>query len=197
MAVLNRVIYMVFVDSLAVMLLGVGVSSVLIAMYMIMVAMGKKQLSQIAVPAMVLGIFDAVSGFYISFAWPLPAAYNMLFGDPMLFLGLFMVMGGYMLYKNIDIKLLSIPGALFGIYMLVEMVAIFTLHLESGQDLLPSLGLYGFAGLSALLSPLVYSGVKGNGKYAYYLLALLLILTAFIALIIGYGAIYSHLASPP
>ena len=68
MAVLNRVIYMVFVDSLAVMLLGVGVSSVLIAMYMIMVAMGKKQLSQIAVPAMVLGIFDAVSGFYMSFA---------------------------------------------------------------------------------------------------------------------------------
>ena len=188
---------MAFVDSLAVMLLGVGISSVLIAIYMIMIAMGKKQIPQLAVPAIVLGIFDAVSGFYVSFAWPLPGAYNMLFGDPMLFLGLFMVMGGYMLYRNIDIKLLSIPGALFGIYVLIEAVAIVTLHLESGADLLPAFGLYGLAGISALLSPLVYSGTKGNGKYAYYLLALLLVLTAFMALLIGYGAIYSHLASPP
>ncbi len=188
---------MAFVDSLAVMLLGVGISSVLIAIYMIMVAMGKKQLSQIAVPAIVLGIFDAVSGFYMSFAWPLPGAYNMLFGDPMLFLGLLLVMGGYMLYKNIDIKLLSIPGALFGIYVLIEAAAIVGSHLESGVDLLSAMGLYVFAGLSALLSPLVYAGVKGNGKYAYYFLALLLVITAFMALFIGYAAIYAHLASPP
>ena len=51
----------------------------------------------------------------MSFKWPLHPVYNMLFGDPLLFLGLLMVMGGYMLYKNMNLKVLSIFGFFLGI----------------------------------------------------------------------------------
>ena len=102
-----------------------------------------------------------------------------------------------MLYKGMNPKILSIFGFFLGIYILVEAVAISNFGLEKGANLISSEGLYIFAGLSAILSPLIYLNPKGNGKWAYYLLAVLLILAAFAALFIGYAAIYSHLLAPP
>ncbi len=186
-----------FVDSLAVMLLALGSSASLIAIYFIMLVKWKKSISNLVVPALVLGLFDAISGFYMSFAWPLPPAYNMLFGDPLMFLGLIMIMGAIMIYKNINIKMLSIFGFFLGIYLFMEAAAISAFKLETGVDFLAAMGLYIFAGLSAILSPLMYADKKSNVRYVYYLLAALLIITAFIALFIGYGAIYAHLGSPP
>jgi len=58
-----------------------------------------------------------------------------------------------------------------------------------------ALGLYGFSALSALFSPLVYLSPK-NHKSAYYLLAGLLILAAFFAILIGSTGIYMHLVFP-
>lgn len=186
-----------FVDPLAVMLLALGSSASLIALYFIMLVKQKKSVNTLAVPALVLGLFDAISGFYMSFFWPLPPAYNMLFGDPLMFLGLIMIMGAIMIYKNMNVKVLSVFGFFLGIYLFMEAVAISAFKLETGIDFLPAMGLYVLAGLSAIFSPLTYKDPKGNWRYAYYFLAALLILTAFTALFIGYGAIYSHLGSPP
>ena len=188
----------VFVDSLAVMLLALGSSAALLAMYFLYAVRQKKTISNLAVPIIGFGLFDAASGFLMSFTWPLPPAYNMLFGDPLLILGMLMVMGGYMLYRNMNLKVLSIFGFFLGIYILIEAVAISNLKLETGADLISSMGLYLSSGLAAILSPLVYLDPKSNnGKWAYYLLAVLLILATFAALFIGYAAIYGHLASPP
>jgi len=190
---------MVFVDPLTIMLVAVAASLSLIAWYLLGTAKGKRNLSNLAVPMFVLGLFDFISGFYMSFAWPFPAplaSYNMLFGDPMLFLGIILLSGGYMLYETLDVRVLSWLGFLIGIYLAVETIAIITLQLEKGIDLYTALGLYGFSALSALLSPLVYFSPK-NHKSAYYLLAGLLILAAFFAILIGSTGIYMHLASPP
>ncbi len=188
----------VFVDSLAIMLLALGSSASLLALYFLYAVRQKKTINNLAIPIIGFGLFDFASGFLMSFTWPLPPAYNMLFGDPLLFLGLLMVMGGYMLYKNMNLKVLSIFGFFLGIYLFVEEVAILNFKLETGVDLLSSMGLYVFSGLSAILSPLVYLDPKSNnGKYAYYLLAVLLIIAAFAALFIGYAGIYGHLFSPP
>ena len=57
----------------------------------------------LAVPAIAIGIFDAVAGFYMAFGWPMTGfgtAYNMLFGDPLLLAGLILVMGGIMGYRD-------------------------------------------------------------------------------------------------
>ncbi len=187
-----------FVDSLAVMLLALGSSASLLAMYVLYSVRQKKTIGNLAIPIIGFGLFDVASGFLMSFTWPLPPAYNMLFGDPLLFLGLLMVMGGYMLYKNMNPKVLSVFGFFLGIYIFVEAVAIYNFKLETGVDLISSMGLYLASGLAAILSPLIYLDPKSNnGKWAYYLLAVLLILAAFAALFIGYAGIYGHLLAPP
>ena len=193
------VINMAFVDPLAVMLLAAGASAAIIALYFIMVVKQKKNIQGLAVPMLMLGIFNAVSGFIMSFGWPLPGAYNILFGDPILFLGIIMVSAAIMIFKNMDFKVLSVLGFLLGIYVLIEAFGIISIPgLETGLDKVLAVGFYVFAGLSALLSPMIYLNPKTQrGKYAYCLLAALLILTALAALVIGYGAVYSHLLAPP
>ena len=196
--ILGDLMSAVFVDSLAIMLLALGSSASLLAMYVLYAVKQKKTISNLAIPIVGFGLFDVASGFLMSFTWPLPPAYNMLFGDPLLFLGLLMVMGGYMLYKNMNLKVLSIFGFFLGIYILVEAAAIANFKLETGVDLISSMGLYITSGLAAILSPLVYLDPKSNkGKYAYYFIAILLILAAFAALFIGYAGIYAHLLAPP
>ena len=69
---------MPFVDPLAIMLLGVAMSATFIAYYIIGSAKGKRNLANLAGPIFALGLFDFLSGFYMSFFWPLPGAYNML-----------------------------------------------------------------------------------------------------------------------
>ena len=188
---------MAFVDSLSVMLLAAGASTLLLAIYALMAARNKKGIANLAVPMFVFGLFNFVSGFYMSFAWPLPAAYNILFGDAQLFLGLLMLMGGYMLYKNMDLKVLTIFGFFFGIYLAMQAAAIPAFGLEAGSHFLPSFGLYVFAALSALFSPLVYVKGKNSMKYAYYFLFALLIITTLLLLFLGYSSVYEHLGSPP
>ncbi len=187
---------MTFVDPLSVMLLVAGMSTLLLAIYALMSVRNKKGLANLAVPMFAFGLFDFISGFLMSFAWPMPGAYNMLFGDAQLVLGLLMLIGGYMVYKNMDLKILTVFGFFFGIYLAVEAAAIPAFGLESGINFLPAFGLYVFAALSALFSPLVYVGSK-NQKYAYYFLFALLIITTFLLFFIGYTSIYEHLGSPP
>ncbi|MCL5433527.1 MAG: DUF981 family protein [Candidatus Marsarchaeota archaeon] len=190
---------MVFVDPLTIMLIAVAASALLIALYFIDIVKGKR-VDDLVVPGFVIGLFNFISGFFMSFAWPFPgamSAYNMLFGDPLLFLGLIMMSAAVMYYKKTDIKILSMFGFLIGIYLLVETYAIAALNLESGIHFLPSFGFYLFSALAAIFSPLIYINPKKNGKYIYYFLACLLIISALLALFIGVTGIYEHLVSPP
>ena len=184
---------MAFVDPLTIMLVAVASSASLIAIYLIGQALGKRNAEELAIPGFFIGIFDFLSGFFMSFSWPLPDAYKMLFGDPMLFLGIIMMAGSYMLYKKINPRYLSLFGFFLGIYLLVETYGIAALNLEKGNYFLPAFSFFLFSALAALFSPLVYT----KNKYAYYFLAALLIIAAFLALFIGSAGIYGHLASPP
>ncbi|MEM3227351.1 MAG: DUF981 family protein [Candidatus Micrarchaeaceae archaeon] len=188
---------MVYVDPLTVMLLSLGLSSLFLALYLLGKGMSKKWINSLVAPIFTLGFFNFVSGFLMSFLWPLPGAYNMLFGDPLLFLGLIMMVGTYMHSKNISINSLSIIGFFLGIYLAVEAAGMSTFNLESGVHFLPAFGLYVFAALAGIFSPLVYANPKGSGRYGYYFLFALLIITAFLAFLIGYTGIYAHLGSPP
>ncbi len=188
---------MAFINYLASMLLAAGTSMFFIAIYLIKLAR-KQDVQSLAVPAFAIGVFDFLSGFMMSTEWPLPGSYNILFGDPMLFLGLIMLSGAYMTYKKIDIKPVSILGFFLGIYILIEAVAIVTLGLEQGlTHLLPALGMYIFSGVAALFSPLVYT----KSKNAYYFIAILLIIASIATFFTGYSAVYMHLSaymnSPP
>jgi len=187
-----------YIDSLTVMLLALAASSAMIAYFLIGTVRGKKDFADMAPAGFMLALFDFISGFYMSFFWPLPGPYNMLFGDPLLFLGMILLAGSFMLYKGLDIKILSMPGVFLGIYLFAETYGMVAFNLEKGVDFLPAFGLYLLAAIAAVASPLVYLDTKSrNGRMAYYFLAIMFILIAFIALFIGSAGIVAHLASPP
>ncbi len=184
-----------FIDPLTVMLLSLGMSALLLALYYFRVGSGKKDISSLVVPAFILGLFNAVSGFLMSFTWPLPGSYNMLFGDPLLVLGLLMIAGSYMISKGMDVKALSLLGFLLGIYLLVGMIGITQFHMETGNDWLTATGLYAFSMLAAIFSPILYLKPKGSNKYAYYFEVFLLVVVMLFALLIGYMGFYEHLGA--
>ncbi len=184
-----------FIDPLTVMLLSLGMSALLLALYYFKVGSGKKDISSLVVPAFILGLFNAVSGFLMSFTWPLPGSYNMLFGDPLLVLGLLMIAGSYMISKGMDVKVLSLLGFLLGVYLIVGMIGITQFGMESGNDWLTATGLYAFSMLAAIFSPILYLKPKGSGKYAYYFEVFLLVVVMLFALLIGYMGLDEHLGA--
>ena len=184
-----------FIDPLTVMLLSLGMSALLLALYYFKVGSGKKDISSLVVPAFILGLFNAVSGFLMSFTWPLPGSYNMLFGDPLLVLGLLMIAGSYMISKGMDVKVLSLLGFLLGVYLIVGMIGITQFGMESGNDWLTATGLYAFSMLAAIFSPILYLKPKGSNRYAYYFEVFLLVVVMLFALLIGYMGLDEHLGA--
>ena len=193
---------MTFVDPLAVMLIGLAMGTLLGAFYFFFAARGdKEQIKSLIVPAFGVGVFDLVSGFYMSFAWPMTGfgyAYNMLFGDPLLLFGLILIMAAFMIYKDMHPGIMPLLVLLLGIYVLVGAYSIVQLKLESGQNLVTSMGLYLFDGIGAILAPVHYlKPSTGTGKTLYYVEWIILGIGTIFALVIGYMALNGHLAHPP
>ena len=190
---------MPFIDPLAAMLLSLGISAALISAYFYMAAQGK-DMKELVIPSFAFGLFDFISGFRMSQFWPLPgpvSAYNMLFGDPIMILGLLLMAGSLMIYKQQNLRSISIPGVMLGIYLFIESAAMVNFKLESGDELLSAMALYILSGLSAVYSVVLFVKPENGKKYLYYIGFILLALTALVALFIGYAAIYQHLQAPP
>ncbi|WMT53453.1 DUF981 family protein [Ferroplasma acidiphilum] len=185
-----------FVDPLAVMLLSLGVSAGLISAFFYQVAKGR-DVKELVVPAFIFGGFDFMSGFEMSEFWPLPGSYNMLFGDPIMILGMLLIAGSIMIYKGYNLRTLSIPGVMLGVYLFIESAAMVNFKLESGDNLFAAMGLYIMSGISAVYSVVLFAKPEKDRKYLYYVAFILLALTTLIALFIGYEAIYGHLQAPP
>lgn len=193
---------MVFVDPLAVMLIGLAMSTAIGAFYFFFAARGNyDQVKSLVMPAVIIGLFDVVSGFEMSFVWPLPPAYNMLFGDPLLLAGLVFIMAGAIGFRDPEHphwNILPLLVLFVGIYTLVGAYSIVQLKLESGEDLFTSMGLYVFDGIGALLAPIMYFKPNTSSrKSIYYLEWIILGVGTVFALVIGYMALNGHLASPP
>ncbi|MGC8568240.1 MAG: DUF981 family protein [Candidatus Micrarchaeia archaeon] len=184
---------MVIINILMLSLVGVGLSALYLALWVLATVQNKKWLSSLPVPIFILGFFDFINGMYLSYTWPMPSTYNLLFGNPLMLFGTLMLAGGYMLYKGTNPKILSLFGFFLGIFLIIESAAMYNYKLESGQYLPPAFGLFLFSGISGLLAPVVYADSKGSGKYLYYILFIFLILTMLAAFFVGYMAIYSHL----
>jgi putative membrane protein len=184
-----------FIDSLAIMLIGLGSGTFLGSLFFLFSAMGKFDAikDQLIVPAFVIGMFDLVSGYEMSFTWPLPSGYNMLFGDPLLFFGLLLVAASVMIYKNMKVASLSVLFVILGIYVLTGAASILTYHLESGVNLISAMGLYIIDGVAAILVPIVMMKPAGSWKSVYYLEFILLVLGSLLALFIGYVALPGHI----
>ncbi len=196
---------MVFVDPLAVMLIGLAMGTGIGAFYFFFAARGdREQIESLVYPAIGIGLLDFISGFYMSFAWPMTSfgtPYNMLFGDPLLLFGILLIIGAVMVHKNVKFGIMPLLSVILGGYVLVGAYSIVDLHLEKGQDLITAMGLYLFDAIGAILVPIVYlkpeEGKSGAVKYLYYGEWIILGIGTIFALVIGYLALYGHLQSPP
>jgi putative membrane protein len=196
---------MPFVDPLAVMLIGLAFGTAIGAFYFLFSARGmSEQVKALVYPAIGVGLFDFMSGFYMSMFWPFPsyvASYNMLFGDPLVLFGLLLIIVAVLAYKdpkNNNLGIAPILIMMLGIYVLVGAYSIVQLKLESGQNLITAMGLYVFDGIGAVLAPLAYiKPNKAGGKSLYYLEFVILGIGTIFALVIGYMALNGHLAHPP
>ena len=183
-----------FIDSLAVMLIGLAMGTFLGAFYFFFRARGnEQQIHNLVFPAMAIGFFDFVSGYEMSFTWPLPSGYNMLFGDPLLLFGLLLIVSAVMIYKNASLGLVPLLFVLLGIYVLVGAYSIVQQNLETGENLITAMGLYLFDGIGAILAPVLYVRPEGNGRWLYYLEWVILGIGTIFALVIGYIALNGHL----
>ena len=194
-----------FVDPLAIMLIGLAMGTGIGAFYFFFAARGsKEQLMSLVYPAIGIGVFDFMSGFYMSLAWPMTSfgtRYNMLFGDPLLMFGLLLIIGAIMIQKNVKLGIMPLLSVILGIYVLDGAYSINALKLESGQNYITAMGLFIFDAIGAILVPIAYfkpeEGKRGIVKYMYYIEWIILGIGTIFALVIGYLALYGHLQSPP
>lgn len=65
----------IFVDPLAIMLIGLAMGTFLGAFYFFFKARGnEEQIKSLVIPGLAIGGFDFITGLYMSFAWPLNAS---------------------------------------------------------------------------------------------------------------------------
>ncbi|MGP6239704.1 DUF981 family protein [Cuniculiplasma sp. SKW4] len=197
----------VFIDPLAIMLIGLAMGTAIGAFYFFFAA--RKQYDQIkalVIPAMGIGLFDFISGFYMSFFWPMNApyayAYNILFGDPLLMFGLLLLIAAFMGYseqENVKAGIFPLMLSVLGIYVLDGAYSIWKLNLEPAYDnFLMAMGLFIFDGVGALLGPIMYLKPDNDTKkMIYYIEWIILGIGTVFALVLGYLALYGHLSSPP
>lgn len=178
---------MAFLNPLAVIILGTASSATLLALASLS-AWKKKNVIGFSIPLFALGIFDFINGLFLEFMAPLPGPYNLLFGDSVLFLGLLLIIGGYMLYKKIDLMYVSPVAALFGIYLLVDSYAVWTFNLTRTPML--TAAMFAGAGLAAVTQ----LAASKDRDYMYLVCGALLALVALALLFFTYEAIFGHIA---
>jgi putative membrane protein len=154
-----------------------------------------------------ISVFILVMGFYGEVTWNLPGAYNLLFYDPFIMLGI--VSLGFVLSVKYNQKLQYVGLiALFMGLVLIE-YGISGYNLGYTNSPLALLGLYtafGIAGIFAYPTTLVMDKYRENGSnkplnkgWIIYILIFLVFLTlgSLLAAYIGGAAVPAHLAAPP
>lgn len=138
------------------------------------------------------GFYALAYGLFYSMLWPMPegGSYSILFGDPYVLLGLASIMGGFAILKNISLTFPGIFAFFSGIMAIVSGYEAYLLNMTRSP--VGMLLLYLGAGLSAILIlPLIFT----KNKWLAVLVALIMVLTAIMAFIIGFPAIGEHLES--
>lgn len=133
------------------------------------------------------GVIMAVTGFSIALTWPLPAQYNIAFGEPLAYFGVLLSLGSVALGYRVSLGPLSALAALGGAGVLCVAIAIGLYRLT----LIPVLAtvVFGASGLAALLFPL-----RLRFKPVRIGIGVLLALAGVLFAFIGAAAFLHHLA---
>ncbi|MCL4373153.1 DUF981 domain-containing protein [Candidatus Parvarchaeota archaeon] len=154
-----------------------------------------------------LAVFILVMGFYGEVTWNLPGAYDLLFYDPFIMMGI-LTLGFVLTVKyNQKLQYVGLIALFMGLVIIEYGISGYNLGYTSSPIAL--LGLYtafGIAGIFAYPTTLVMDKYRENGSnkplnksWIIYIVLFLIFLTlgSILAAYIGAVAIPAHLAAPP
>lgn len=178
-----------FIDYLSALLINLVATFVLLSLY---VYLGLDDPNQRRwVPGFaVTGFISLSSGLHMLWNWPLPSSYNIAFGGPSVLLGIVLLGAALALALSWDLMTLGVYGVFIGAMAIVIGIRIIVL----GMTQVPALSGVGFilSGVAGLLAvPTLF--LRGSRAFRF-LVALVPLAAAVIWAIIGYGAVWEHLA---
>ena len=137
-----------------------------------------------------VGLVALITGFRMTFTWPLPGSYNVAFGELSVLFGGLMLAAAWSLAKGLDLKPVAFYGFFAGLVAIVAGTQFLRLRL-SQTPFLTGIGflLAGIAGLGA------YPTVRYGWKTFRLAGAVTLALSGLIWASIGYGAYWHHIAN--
>ncbi|KYF92310.1 hypothetical protein BE17_48260 [Sorangium cellulosum] len=133
------------------------------------------------------GLILAVTGFHLTFTWPIPAQYNIAFGEPLAYFGTLLVIGSVALSRGVGLGPVSVLGALGGVTNLVVATAIFRYRLTSIT--MTATMMFGASGLAAVLFPF-----RSGSRLVRSSVAVLLLIAGALFGVTACGAYLHHLA---
>lgn len=134
-----------------------------------------------------VGVYALATGVWAAAVWPLPGPYNLLFSDAWPLFGVACLVLGLGLWAGARLEQLAVPLAPLGVAPLVYGVDIWAYRLTQEPEVA---GLMFFLiGLATLLAP-----IEARNRSARMLAVAMLAASAAIALFIGVGAAYAHVA---
>ncbi|MEM1599066.1 MAG: DUF981 family protein [Pyrobaculum sp.] len=181
-----------FIDPLDLWLQILGVSLLLIAYWVYRNYVKQpdpsfnKAFSMGAIP---LGLYILATGIWATATWPFPGPYNILYSDAWPLFGVVLISLGLASWFGHVQRVLFYAYAGLSLPIFVYGVAIAYFHLTQEPEV--AAAMYVLIGLAGLLSPLL--AVGRGGRPAAYLIIVLLIAAAAIALFLGVNVTFAHI----
>jgi len=180
-----------FIDFLTLVMINLVAGTVLLAYYL-WKGMDEENQKPYAAAFFVTGLVSLVTGFQLSFTWPLPGSFNVGYGDATTLFGVVFLGTAIALWQGWSVIPISIYSFFAGIDAIIVGVRIYSLGL--GQE--PLIAAVGFilAGLGGIGSFPFLQWFKDN-KLVRWLAIAVLALTAAIWAVTFYAALWAHMAT--
>lgn len=181
---------MLFIDYVALMLANLVFALVLLAVYAAFLIDSDPK--RIAPGFLLVGFVAAVTGFGMSFTWPLPGSANLVFGEPSILLGVLFFFTGLSILKEWDLLTMGIGAVIAGVVAIILGIRLLGNVPETQSPVIAGLG-YIFAGAGAILMLPTYFFKKSTGWRA--ITAIVVTIAAVLWAITAIGSYWMHPAA--
>jgi putative membrane protein len=180
-----------FIDYLTLVMINLVAGSVLLAYYL-WKGIDEKDQRPYAAAFFVTGLVSLVTGFQLSFTWPLPGSFNVGYGDATTLFGVVFLGTAIALWQGWNLIPVSIYSFFAGVDAIIVGLRLYSLKL--GQE--PLVAAIGFvlAGLGGVCAFPFLQWFRDNKTVRWIAIAVLVV-TAGIWAVTFYAALWGHMAS--
>jgi putative membrane protein len=180
-----------FIDFLTLVMINLIAGTVLLAYYL-WKGMNETDQRPYAAAFFATGLIGVVTGFQLSFTWPLPGSYNVAFGDTSTLFGVVFLATALALWQNWSL----VPVSIYAFFAGAEAILIGFVILSQNLTKEPLFSAVGFilAGLGGVGAFPFFAWFKKNNTVRWIGITIL-VATAVLWTITFYGSLGGHMAS--